>query len=85
MIHDVTGSVTQYRAVQVNTRCYWVDIGWYWLLYDGTGSVQGDTGRYLVLLGQYNLVLLVIKCNWVGTRLLCMHILKKWRFGWMSP
>ena len=31
---------------------YLLSIGWYWLIYDGTGSVQGSTGRYLVVLGQ---------------------------------
>ena len=24
---------------------------WYWLIYDGTGSVKGGTGWYLVALG----------------------------------
>ena len=24
----------------------------YWLIYDGIGSVEGSTGRYLVVLGQ---------------------------------
>ena len=31
----------------------------------------------LVVLGQYNLVLLGIKWNWVSTRLLCLYIKKK--------
>ena len=58
----------------------------------GTGSVEGSTGWYLVVLGhyglvlvgtwylvlgQYNLVLLGIKWNWVSTRLLCLHRLIK--------
>ena len=30
-----------------------------------------------MVLGQYNLVLLGIKWNWVSTRLLCLYILKK--------
>ena len=34
-------------------------------------------GRYMVVLGLYNLVLLSIKWNWVSTRLLCLCILKK--------
>ena len=29
----------------------------YWLIYDGTGSVEGSTGWYLVVLGHYGLVL----------------------------
>ena len=35
---------------------YWLVLGgmeWYWLIYDGTGSVQAGTGWYLVVLGQY--------------------------------
>ena len=31
----------------------------------------------MVVLCQYNLVLLSIKWNWVNTRLLCMNIVKK--------
>ena len=42
-----------------------------------TGSVWGGTGWYLVVLGQYNLVLFGFKWNWVSTRLVCLHILKK--------
>ena len=35
----------------------WIyDILWYMLIYDGTGSVEGDTGWYLVVLGQYRAV-----------------------------
>ena len=51
--------------------------GRYWLVFGGDGSVWGGTGWYLVVLGQYNLVLLGIKWNWVSTRLLCLYILKK--------
>ena len=36
-----------------------------------------DTDWYLVVLGQYNLVLLGINQNWVSTRLLCLYVLKK--------
>ena len=43
----------------------------------GAGSVWGSTGWHLVVLGQYNLILLGIKWNWVSTRLLCLYILKK--------
>ena len=32
-----------------------------WLIHDGTGSVLGVTGWYLVVLDQFNLVLLGIK------------------------
>jgi len=43
----------QYRAALFGTWWYWVSIGWYWLIYNGAGSVQGGTGRYLVVLGHY--------------------------------
>ena len=43
----------QYRSVLNDT---W----WCWLIYDGTGSVEGGTGRYLVVLGQYRVVLVKI-------------------------
>ena len=47
----------------------------YLLINDGTGSVWGGTGWYLVILGQFNLVLL--GWNWGSTRLLCLYILIK--------
>ena len=34
----------QYRLVLVDTCCYWVSMEWYWLIYNGTGSVEGGTG-----------------------------------------
>ena len=37
------------------------DIWRYWLVFGGDVSVWGGTGWYLVVLGQYNLVLLGIK------------------------
>ena len=46
-----------------------------WLIYDGTGSIEGSTGLYLVVLGYYeavlfgtwyNLLLLGIKWFWVS-------------------
>ena len=48
----------------------------YWLLLGGTESVWVGTGWYLVVLGQYNLVLLGIKWNLVSVGLLCLYILK---------
>ena len=63
----------QYRAVRVDILCHWVSMkrnwlihdntGLYWLVFGGDGSVWGGTGWYLVVLGQYNLVLLGIKWN----------------------
>ena len=41
------------------------------MIYDVTG-----TGWYLVVLGQYKLVLLVIRWLWVSIGLLCLSILK---------
>ena len=38
----------------------------YWLLFGGTGSVWGCTGWYLVILGQYNLVLFGFKGSYVS-------------------
>ena len=54
------------------------------MIYDSTGSLQGSTGWYLMLLGQYgavlgqyNLVLIGIELYWVNKGLLCLYILKK--------
>ena len=47
----------QYRLVLVDTWWYWVSMEWYWLIYDGTGSVWGNTWSYLVVLDQYRAVL----------------------------
>ena len=47
------------------------------MIYDGTGSVEGGTGWYLVVLGQYNSVLFGMKSYWVSVGLLCLYILKK--------
>ena len=43
----------------------------------GQYKAWGGTGWYLVVLGQYNLVMLGITWNWVSTRHLCLYILKK--------
>ena len=49
----------------------------YWIVFGGAESV------WAVLVGTWwywvciNLVVLGIKCNWVGTKLLCLYILKK--------
>ena len=47
----------KYRLILVDTWWYWVSIERYWLIYDGTGSVEGGTGRYLVVLGQKKAIL----------------------------
>ena len=41
---------------------------WYWLIYDGTGSVEGGTGGYLVVLGQWEAVLVGTWWHWVSRR-----------------
>ena len=64
-------------ARDIDIWWYWVNIGRYWLVFGGTGSVWGSTGWYLVILGQYNLVLFGIKWYWVNKGLLCLYILKK--------
>ena len=47
----------QYRLVLVDTWWYWVSMERYWLIYVGTGSEEGGTGRYLMVLGQKEAVL----------------------------
>ena len=49
----------------------------YWLVLGGTGSVWGGTGWYMVVLGQYNSVLLSIKLYWVSKVLVCLYTLEK--------
>ena len=47
----------QCKSVLIDTWWYWVNMEQYWLIYDGTGSVEGGTGRYLVVLGQKKAIL----------------------------
>ena len=55
------------------------DTGRYWSVFGGDGSVWCGTGWYLVVLCQYDLVLLGIKCYWVDGALIPVrvYILKK--------
>ena len=76
LIYDGTRSV-QWKAVLVGLWWYWVSARLDWLVFGGTGSVWGGTGWYLVILGQYNLVLLGTKWYWVGIGHLCLYLLKK--------
>ena len=46
----------QYGAVLVGTGWYWVSMKQYWLIHDGTGSVEGGTGWYLVSITWYEVV-----------------------------
>ena len=47
----------QYRSVLIDTWWYWVNMERYSLIYDGTGSAEGGTVRYLVVLGQKKAIL----------------------------
>ena len=49
---------------------YWVSIGRYWLIHDGTGSVE-------CVLGQCNLLLIGFEWYWVNKGLQCLYILRK--------
>ena len=60
MQESVIHKQQQNRLVLVDTWWYWVSIEWYWLIYDGAGSVEGGSGWYLVVLGQYEAVLVDI-------------------------
>ena len=55
----------EYRLVLVDTWLYWVSIERYWLIYDGTGSVEGGTGGYMMVLGQY-VAILVSPWYWIS-------------------
>ena len=57
-----------YRLVLIDTWWYWVGMKRYWLIYDGTGSVEGCTGWYLVVLGQWEAVLVGTWWHWVSRR-----------------
>ena len=41
----------------VDTWWYLVSMEWHWLIYGGTRSVEGGTGRYIMVLGQYGAIL----------------------------
>ena len=77
MQESVVPKQKQYRLVLVDTWWYWVTMGRYWLVHGGSGSVWGCTGWYMVVLSQYNLVLLSIKLYLVGKLLVCLYILGK--------
>ena len=63
-------------AELVDPWWYWVRGRQYWLVLGGTESVWSGTGWHLVVLGQYNLVLLGVKWYWVSIGLSCLYILK---------
>ena len=44
-------------SVEGTTWRNWVSIRWYWLVLDCTWSLEGGTGCYLVVVGQYRVVL----------------------------
>ena len=41
-------------------------IGWYWLIHDGNGSVEGSIGWYLVVLVQHGAILIGTWWYWVS-------------------
>ena len=43
--------ILEYWSVLVDTWWYWANMEWYWLIYDGTGSVEVSTGLYTMVLG----------------------------------
>ena len=49
-----------------------VSTGRYWLVLDGTRSVEGGTGWYLVVLGQYGAVLVCTWWHWVSITRYCL-------------
>ena len=66
-------ALDQCRAVMVYTWWYWFSMEWYWwywlywvskrryrLVLNGTGSVEGCTGWYMMILGQYGVILVVL-------------------------
>ena len=58
MQESVIPKQQQHRLVLVDTWWYPVSIEWYWLVLGGSGSVEGGTGWYMMVLGQYRSVLI---------------------------
>ena len=58
MQESVIPKQQQYRLVLVDACWYQVSMEWYWLVLGGTGSVEGGTGLYMMILGQYRSVLI---------------------------
>ena len=52
MQESVVPKQKQDILVMVDTWWYWVSMKQYWLIYDGTGSVEGGSGGCLVVMGQ---------------------------------
>ena len=67
----LVGSTLRYEMIDhqmitVGTSWYWVTMGWYWLVLGDTGSVEGGTGWYLVVVGQWRTVLVATWWYWVN-------------------
>ena len=58
---SIVGGAGSVWTVLIGTWWYWVSMERNWLIHDDIGSEEGGTGWYLVVLSQYNLVLLGIK------------------------
>ena len=56
MQESVVPKQKRYRLVLVDTLWYWVSMKRYWLIYDGTGSVEGGTWWYWVSMKRYWLI-----------------------------
>ena len=52
MQESVVPKQTEYMFLLVDTWWYWVTMKRYWLIYDGTGSVEGGSGWCLVVMCQ---------------------------------
>ena len=83
MQESVVPKQKQYRLALVNTWWYWVSMKRYWLIYDGTGSVEGGTGWYLVVLGQWEAVLVGTWWYWVSRRWYWLVLGGTWWY-WIS-
>ena len=59
---DVTiaGRKTKQGKIELLSQWTMDSTGQYWLVLNGTGSVEGGTGWYLVVLGQYGALLVDI-------------------------
>ena len=57
---EAVSRLGQYRMGLVDILWCCVSTGQYWLVLNGTGSVEGGTGCYLVVLGHCRMILVDI-------------------------
>ena len=60
-----------YKVIPIGTLWYWVSVWQYWLVLDGTGSVWGGTGWYLVVFGQCGAVVAGTWWYWISITWYC--------------